>query len=526
MTLLAAVMLVAFSGCDSGMDFLNGAEETEKVAISTDIFIPMEKVRTLNPIISKDEDTYYIDKLIYEGLFTLDGSLQAQPLLAQSYSYEDDGYSIRIRLKPGVKWHDGQSLSAADVKFSIDSYLNVLYSNLSIYNGYVDNIRSARVRDEETIQIYFKNNKDVALEKLTFPILPKHKFKSVSSVRNSKDKFVPVGTGPYKVDSADVNKEIVLSGNMGYHGGTMARNRIYFRVLPHRLDAVNLFEINDLTTSFSKNIDRDTLLNNKKVQMVSFPSNEVELIGFNAQRPALSGAFVRKALAYGVDVDKILETGYYNSGVRSDNVYYPGYMGADSDARLKSMDLEKAKALLKQGGYEDRDGNGFVEDEEGQEITIELLVNQEDASRVAAAQIIRDGLARLPIHVSIAQVDWADYSARLAAKKYDMYIGGYRIQDNFDLRFLLHSGWNNPAGYSNPDMDRLLDQMESAVTPQEKRDAFRDIKAILETDTPYYCLFYKTYGLIAADGLAGELKPYFFNPYSGCENWTVTYAAP
>lgn len=523
---LALILTVStlFTGCESGVDFLmSGPEESETVMTSSDIYIPIETVRTLNPIISKDEDTYYIDKLIYEGLFELDKNLQAQPLLAQSYSYDDDGYSIVINLKPGVKWHDGNSFTAQDVKFSIDCYLNVQYSDLSVYSGYTDNIRSAKVKNDLTVQIYFKNNTDVSVEKLTFPILPKHKFKSVSSIRNSTEKFVPVGTGPYRAESVDVNKEIILAANTAYHGGTKAQNRVCFRVLPDRLDAVNLFGINDLTTTFSKNIDRDTLLNNKEVQIVSFPSNEVELVGFNCQRPALSNAQVRKAVAHVIDVEEILESSYYNSGIRSDNPYYPGYMGFSSGEQLLSPDVKKAKKLLEEAGYLDRNENGFVEDADGKEISIDILVNEEDASRVAAAQIIRAGLSKLPIHVLVTQVSWDTYRSKLASRDYDLYIGGYRIQDNFDLRFLLRSGMNNPAGYTNPELDDLLDKMESGITAEEKRGTFEKVKAILIDEMPYYCMFYKTYGLISSKGLTGETEPYFFNPYNGCENWSVTY---
>lgn len=521
MLLLMAALLC---GCENGVDFLiNGPEESEMVMTSSDIYIPIERIRTLNPIISKDEDTYYIDKLVYEGLFALDDNLQAEPMLAQSYQYDDDGYSIIVNLKSGIKWHDGAAFTAKDVKFSIDCYLNVYYSGLSIYNGYVDNIKSARVRDDTTIQIYFKNNTDVAVEKLTFPIVPKHKFKSASDIRKSTERFIPVGTGPYKVDSVDVNKEIVLSANGGYHGEAKAQNRVCFRVLPDRLDAVNLFGINDLTTTFSKDIDRDTLLNNKDVQVASFPSNEVELIGFNCQEGPFSNLLVRKALAYTFDVKEILETGYYNSGIRSDNLYYPGYMGVDSGINLISPDIKKAKKLLAEAGYSDRSGNGFVENGAGSEITVKILVNEEDRSRVVAARIIREGLSKLPIHVTVDQVNWDTYVSRLKKKEYDIYIGGYRIQDNFDLRFLLHSGVGNPVGYANQELDALLEKMETGITAEEKRTAFGKVRAVLLNEMPYYCMFYKTYGLISSNGLTGDIKPSFFNPYRGCENWSVTY---
>lgn len=521
-SLLVAALLL--SSCENGVDFLiNSSEETETEVTSQDIAIPIEKIRTLNPVISRDEDTYYIDKLIYEGLFVLDENLQAQPLLARSYSYEDDGYSMIINLRSGVRWHDGEVFDADDVKFSIDAYLDVFYASPSLYNGYVDNIKSAKVRDDLTIQIYFRRNTDVSAEKLTFPIIAKHQFKKVSAVRKNAEQFVPVGTGPYKVESVDVNKEIILSGNADYHGNERAQNRVCFRVLPDRLDAVNLLGINDLNVTLAKDIDRDTLLNNKEIRVKSFPSNEAELIGFNCRRGVTANSKVRQALVRVVDIEEILTSAYYNSGVRSDTVYYPGYMGTDSKDDLVKPNEKKAKDLLSEAGYLDRDENGFLEDENGEEVYLDVLVNSEDSSRLAAAQIIEAGLARLNLHVTVTKVDWQAYSAKLAAGDYDLYIGGYRIQDNFDMRFLLHSGMNNPAGYSNSKLDELLDRMESGVSAAEKREAFQKAKRILVKEVPYYCMFYKTYGLLSSEGLTGEAAPYFFNPYNGCENWAVTY---
>ena len=111
---IAAILIITLSslaGCGETTNFLGGTTEQEKNTVRSDeVYIPIEKVRTLNPIITKDEDAYYVDKLIYEGLFGLDENLALDNVLADNYSYAPDGTSVTVNLKHGIYWQDGKEL--------------------------------------------------------------------------------------------------------------------------------------------------------------------------------------------------------------------------------------------------------------------------------------------------------------------------------------------------------------------------------------------------------------------------------
>jgi peptide/nickel transport system substrate-binding protein len=519
---ILSLILSTLAGCGQTTNFLGGAAKQEKDTIRSDeVFIPIEKIRTLNPIVSKDEDAYYIDKLIYEGLFGFDKNLSLTNVLADSYTYAEDGSSLIINLKQGIYWQDGEELTAADVKFTMDAITAASYVGSTLYASNINNVKYTKLnsKDPYQIAIYFNDPKNISLSLFTFPILPKHQFKNVEEAKKSAPDFIPMGTGAYYVTDYNELSHIILKGNESYHGENKPKNTLNFQVIPEKRDAINLMDVNNITITFSKEIDRDTIYTNKDVNVVNFPSNEVELIGFNFRNPALKDARVRKAIACTIDTKEIIESSYFKNGIQNDSIYYPNFLGVTETQSAISYDQTKAKDYLREAGFFDRNGDGQLEDATGQTLSVNLLVNAEDQSRSAAAQIIKEGLEQLTIKTNIVSKDWNGYNSDLASGNFDLYLGGYQIKENYDLRFLLHTNYGNLIGYSDPTLDVLLDKMESGISPKERQNTYSQIKTNLNKDLPYFCILYKTYGAIASPTLKGAVRPTFLNLYQGAEDW-------
>lgn len=515
--------LSALTGCEQTSNFLGVGEtkEDKNIVRSDEIYIPIEKIRTLNPIITKDEDAYYVDKLIYESLFSYDNNMELINVLADSYTYAPDGTSVTIRLKQGITWQDGEDLTAADVKFTIDAIASAAASGATLYEGNIANVKSTKLEDGDLYQItiFFKNVQDNSVNNFTFPIIPAHQFKNTDAVKKPDPAFIPIGSGPYRVADYNDLSHIILTGNENYHGGSVPENILNFLIIPQKRDAVNMMDINNISVTFSKDIDRDTTYANREVSVVNFPSNEAELIGFNFRNPVLRDAKLRKAIVTAIDTEEIIESAYYRNGIQNDNIYFPGFLGTDSRKIDNLFDIEKAKELLKEAGYFDRNGDGILENAAKQTVKINILVNSDNPSRTAAAQIIKEDLDQLQIRTTITAKDWDGYQADMAAGYFDIYIGGFQIKENYDLRFLLHTDHANPIGYSNLTLDALLDKMESGISSEDKREAYTRIRDILNADLPYFCLLYKTYGAIASPSFRGELNPTFLDIYRGAEGW-------
>lgn len=516
------ITLAGLAGCGETTNFLGGTTEQEKNTVRSDeVYIPIEKIRTLNPIITKDEDAYYVDKLIYESLFGFDENLALDNVLADNYSYAADGTSITVNLKHGIYWQDGEELTAEDVKFTMDVIASAAYTNSTLYSSNISNVKYTKLnnKDPYQISIYFTNPQNISLSNLTFPIIPKHQFKNMEAAKKVEPGFIPIGTGAYQVSYYNELSHIILKGNENYHGSNPPTNTLNFQVIPEKQDAINLMDVNNISITFSKEIDRDTIYTNKDVNVVNFPSNEVELIGYNFRNTALKDARVRKAIASAIDTDEIVESAYFKNGVLNDTIYFPGFLGTTSTKTHNSYDITRAKQLLKDAGYFDRNGDGRLENASNETITVNILVNSEDQSRTAAAQIIKEGLDQLPIQTTITSRDWNGYNADLAGGNFDIYLGGYQIKENYDLRFLLHTNYSNLIGYSNVSLDALLDKMESGISQKDRQTTYTQIRDIMDDDLPYYCLMYKTYGAIASPYLKGDIRPTFLNLYQDAEKW-------
>ncbi|MDD4563917.1 MAG: peptide ABC transporter substrate-binding protein [Eubacteriales bacterium] len=519
---IISFMSMSLIGCDKTTNFLGGASDQEKnFTHSSEVSIPIEKLRTLHPIITKDEDAYYINKLIYEGLFEYDQNLTLTNVLAESYSYSADGGTVSIQLKKGILWHDGEELTARDVKFTMDVISGTSASNSTFYNVNLRNVQSVNLDSDDPYRLIvsFKENRNNSMTSFTFPIIPMHRFKNIDDAKKVKAGFIPIGTGRYHVTDYNEISHITLNGYQDYHKGNSPSNTLKFIVVPEKEQAVNLMDINSISLTFSKEIERETIYTNKDVNVVNFPSNEAEIIGYNINAPALKDKRVRQAIAYAINTKQIVESSYYKNGIQNESIYYPNFLGVNSSNITYSYNIDKAKDLLEKAGYLDRDGDGLAEDVNDQTITINILVNSENHSRVAAAQIIKENLDQLAIKSYITSRDWDGYNTDLARGNFDIYVGGYQFRENYDLRPLLHTDYNNLIGYSNIVLDNLLNKMESDLSQEERKSTYVQIQEILTDELPYYCLLYKTYGAIASPALKGDILPSFLNLFSGAEKW-------
>lgn len=503
------INLFGLTACQEASYFLGAPEEAApETVLSSQISIPIEKYRTLNPILTKDEDAYYLHKLIYDGLFTLDQTLAPVEALASSYQYGPDGLTMTVSLQNNILWQDGSPLIADDVVFSIEAYKSAAYLGGSIYSASVSLIKSAKAIGSHSVLLTFQNANDVAVENLTFPILPSHRFAKPKDMVKESEGFMPVGTGMYRIDSIETGETITLTGNPTYRG-EVPENTLIFKLMPGREEVVNLFPIGEINVSFLKNLDRNTLLNDTEVRVTSFPSNEVEVLGFNFRNETIKDIRVRQAIAYGIDRTALIETCYYNSGIPHNSLYYPGYLGVFLDTQESEQTLQQTKDALQKAGYSG--------------LSLSLLVNGDDHARNLAAQMIKSSLAKVGITLSVVSLSVTDYQAALLAGDYDLFLGGVQIKDTYDLRPLLHTREQNLIGYSNLTLDTLLDRMQSAISLEEKKQTYTQIENILAEELPYYCLLYKTYGIATPTDFQGEVTPYFNNIYHGAEQWRMLY---
>ena len=151
----------------------------------------------------------------------------------------------------------------------------------------------------------------------------------------------------------------------------------------------------DLSIMVMDDFNREEVSGDKSLRVTPFTSNEFETLGFNCTG-GCSDKYVRQAVSMTVDRDEIISSAYYGSGTKSDDLYFPGYLGTETTNDF-SPDREAASALLQQAGYTDSDADGYVEDADGNDLTLTMVTSSENESRRMAAQMIVQQLAGVGI---------------------------------------------------------------------------------------------------------------------------------
>jgi len=484
-------------------------EEGDKLYFSSSAF------DTLNPIVSESADTYYVSKLIYDSLFDYTEEFNITGELVDSYTVDTEKAKVDITLKSGVKWHDGSDFTAQDVKFTVNAIK--AYGSKGVYYEKASKIYSVQVTGNLKATIYFRNNRDAALDNLIFPILPSRGYYSAGSLIRDVDGFEPVGTGQYEYKSYDYLKKLELKPNQSYFGEKASLDACVV-ILPEKELKSNMMEINAVTCYTDDNSDRYSLVSDKNFKMYDMVSNDAEFIVFNVDREPFNEKNVRQAAGYAIDSKEVLEKGYMGDGVLTDNIYYPGFMGVPDTLSYYKKDTKKALKLLEEKGYKDKDLNGIIDNKDGEEVSITLLVNKGNAVRSAAAKIVAKNLENIGFSVNLELKSWDEYIEAIKKKDFDVLITGYDMEASYDLREFFNgkSIWK----YKNDDMLKQAEELEKLHNAQEYISIYEELKSMMMDELPYYTLCYRKVGLVGVEYFEADKLPTFDDIYKNCNTWS------
>ena len=557
------MLLVAITimGCDEGQIGLDEVDTSSdsQVVISEgpveggQIILPLTTFNTLNPLRTQNQHYFHFSKLIFEGLFEFNNDLNLEEQLADSYKINEDGTVVEVKLKDNVFWHDGEKLKAEDIIFTIDtikyakddsSYGEMFLESFGVYQSVnIGNIIKASALDDRNIIIEFDSGISNALEILTFPIIPKHVF--TTGRPNNADflkaletnNYKVVGTGPYKFDSYDKMKQIILRSNENFREGKPYIDEIIGRVIGREKDILTAFETGQINMATTLDVDWEKYNQNPRINTLEYISPNYEFIGFNFTREIFSGEegqVLRKAIAYGINRQRIIETVYLGHGTQIDVPIHPNSWLLSEDANSFGYNLNQAKAELKKIGWEDRDGDGLLEDINGENMSLKILTNSYNLMRQKTAEMIREDLQELGIIVTIEseyekasidqeefQEEWLEIKEQLNKGEYDIILLGWQLSVIPELSFAFHSSRissnTNFIRYSNEEMDYILEEIFSEGNRMKKKGLYEKLQKHIVTDLPYVSLFFKNNALLVDSKVIGDLNPIFINPYKGIE---------
>jgi peptide/nickel transport system substrate-binding protein len=449
----------------------------------------------LIPLIASDSVSHTIAGYVYNGLVEYDKDYNIVGDLAESWEISEDNLTITFHLRRDVTWQDGTPFTSVDVLFTFDLMIDP--DTPTAYAGDFLLVKEAEAPDPYTFIVTYPKPFAPALISWGIWILPKHLLEG-KDITKSELSRNPVGTGPYNFIEWKTGEKIILDSNHNYFEGRPYIDRIIYRIIPDlatmflELKAGGVDWMGLTPIQYKRQTDDENFTNN--FRKYKYLANGYSYLGFNLKDPRFSDIRVRKAISYAIDKQEIIDVVLLGLGEIATGPYKPGTWQYNPDVERYDYDPEKAKKLFADAGWEDTDGDGIL-DKDGIPFAFTITTNQGNDLRAKSAEIIQRRLKEVGIDVKIRIIEWAAFlSEFVQPKKFEAVILGWNILQDPDLYDVWHSSKIGPdelnhISYSNPEVDRLLEEGRRTFDREERKEAYFRIQEILANEAPYVFLY-------------------------------------
>ncbi|HKY42398.1 MAG TPA: ABC transporter substrate-binding protein [Pyrinomonadaceae bacterium] len=491
-----------------------------------------DNIRTIDPIGSPSVDaaSERVRTLIFNSLVKKDERFDYTGELASNILRSDDGLTFSFTLRDGVKFHDGRVLSSADVKYTLDLVLSKDFAkSASFFEGTGNEkrgyIKSVEAPDERTIIVTLTKPWVGLLSNLVpISIIPKDSYES--------QKTHPLGTGPFKFVSYDNTQQVCdIEAFPEYWEGAPKLQKVRVRVIADmnamqsELQAGRV-DIAPMPTSLSpdavKRLEQDANL-----QVKVFNGSNVILLTINTSSPPLDNVKVRQAIAHAIDRESLIRDLLLGYGKIAHSII-PEESWSYTPGTTYSYDPARAKQLLDEAGFTDPDGDGprmrFAKP----------VVYKVSGSSIAGRQyagVIQNYLKNvgIPLEIQTPEANTLFDELRRGNFQiaYSQWVGGN--QDPIFYKDLFATSEiptekrpsRNRSRYSNPELDKLLEEAVNTFDRQRGKELYTRIQEIVSRDVPVFPWWYQSNIVIARKNV-GNIQVNASGDWGFIRNLTVT----
>jgi len=447
---------------------------------------------SLNPGVNRLGPATFVGYKIYDSLL---GYAQKDvapiPRLAQSWVISPDGLTYTFKLRPNVVWHDGKPFTSKDVAFSLGDFLPALHARSRELREEIARIETP---DAATVRVVLKVPSPAFIRSLNVPIVPAHKYVGVTDFRNAPANSEFVGTGPFKLAEWKKGSFIRLVRNENYWDkGKPYLDAVVFQIIPDANSRAIAFEtgkVDVLRAGDVENFDIKRLAALPGVSIREDGWEYLQPIGYvhlNNRTPQLANLKVRQAITHAIDRDFIINTIFSGFGkpINGPISRLSAYKDASVETRYP-YDPQRAAKLLDEAGYPvGANGVRF-------ELRLVPLPYGELWSR--QAEYLREALGAVGIKVNLVSTDVAGWFKRLVSFDYDIAQNFvYTTPDpaiGISYAYKTVKGDNagttggNVNGYSNAEVDALLDQGAHQQDPAKRKQIYAKVQQIISREVP------------------------------------------
>ena len=429
--------------------------------------------KTLDPAASNDVPSHRVTLQIYDNLVAREGT-KLVPGLAESWT-QVDPLTLDLKIRKGVKFHNGDEMKASDVKFSLERALaspEVSHILAGINGVEVIDDYTVKVTTEKPMAAILNN-----LSHITIAIL------SERATKEAGDKFGqnPVGSGPYKFVSWQSGDRVTLEAFPEYWQGEAPVKNVVYRNIVEETNRTIGLETGELDVVYDiLGMDKVKLREDERFTFIEEPQLALTYLGFNLKKEPYNNPKVREAISYAIDQKPIIDTVFLGAAEPANSILGKNIF-AYYDVEKFTQNIEKAKALMAEAGYPD----GFK---------AKLWVNDNPVRRDTAV-ILQDQLKQIGIDVAIETLEWGAFLDGTARGEHEMYILGWvntaRDPDMYELVSSSTMGAaGNRAFYSDPEMDKMLAAGKVELDPEKRKEIYKEIQIKIRKDIPMYMIAY------------------------------------
>ena len=484
---------------------------------------------TLDPITSNDMISLRLTELIFNGLVGINEKQEIVPDLAERWDRSADNRTYTFFLRKDVTWHpkegeEPKPFTADDVIFTYKIMIHPkTITPLKVRYEFISAVEKI---DEYTVKFTLKRPILNALAKFSIKVIPKHgPSNPLYLTRN--DRFVqsPIGTGPYILKNITAEREIILNANDNY-----------FKGRPHidKLIAKPFADQNIMTQGLMFNaIDMIVLVNprdlpeiqgDKRFILQPYNALSYSFFGYNVRNPLLADKRVRKAITHAVNRQEMLDSFFNGQGTIISGPFAPGSWAYNLDVQPLPFDPEKARALLQEAGFS-RGPDGFMQ-KDGKRLALSLKIPIQKESEAVKRVVLafKSYLKNIGADINVEFKELQAWNEDVFFEHdFDIIFAMWVFDDSADISSLFHSGeigaWKyNFGGYSNPEVDGLINESKLTLDHEKRRTINRKLHAILAEENPYTFLWTLTnYAAYHKKVRRVAIHPYKFFSYA--DDW-------